>query len=228
MADVAPWTVIAGITGATWASICVAVGTGLLAVATFILALYAKGTAGEAKKTADEAVKTSSAALTEAQATTDLAKATNKLAEEATLDRELSWSPYLVLSSPLKGGRPEITIQNVGTGPALRCFYFQCTPTKVSEWWCGRAAAVASGGSVLVGCTNPGEVSPTYLLHVMPADMGMVEEPLAALFCEDIVGNRIRFLVDRPGRDIWRLGETPKPQWAQTPLLWGYPSMQPR
>lgn len=71
----------------------------------------------------------------------------------------------------------------------------------------------------------------TFLLAIMPTDAGIVAEPLATFSCEDIAGNRIRVLVDRPNRDIWRPGQSPKPpRSAEAPLLWGYvnPSMQPR
>ena len=122
-----------GITGATWAAICVAVCTGLLAVATFIVAVFAKQAADEAKKTEGEAMKTSRAALAEAEATSKLAKATSKLAEEATLDRELSWSRYLV--RVFYSERPyAMTFRNLGRGPALRCFYYECDPSDTGSW----------------------------------------------------------------------------------------------
>ena len=119
---------------------------------------------------------------------------------------------------------------NFGRGPALRCHYVAFDPKDVTRWWHGQVSAVATNGEVRSLVCEPGDpgASPTFLLAIMPSDQGMVEAPLAAFFCEDIVGNRFRFLVDRSGRDTWHRGESPRPQWAQTPLLWGYPSMQPR
>lgn len=65
MAYVALWTVLAGITGATWLSFAVAVGTGLLVLVTYNLVRYTKKTAGQAQTTTEEAKKTSNAPLAE-------------------------------------------------------------------------------------------------------------------------------------------------------------------
>jgi hypothetical protein len=191
----------------------------------------AKGTTELAEKTQGMAVATEEMARQTkiaAEAGVTEATATVRLAEEARLDRELSWSPYLVRTGTNETDR-WVGIENVGRGPALRCFYFACDPHKVSTWWYVKLPAIQSGGSVneRFGATDGGS-SPLYLLNIMPADSGMIEEPLSAFFCEDIVGNRLRFLVDRPGRDIWRPGDKLTPQWASTPLLWGYPSWQQR
>ena len=94
-----------------------------VAAATLVLAGFTWSAVNAAKKAVDAANKTAQAAGREADATL-------RLADEASRDRELAWAPVLTIentgsSSFGDGGWGEDAIvSNVGTGPALKCYYY--------------------------------------------------------------------------------------------------------
>jgi hypothetical protein len=211
-------------TVAAAAQVSAAIFTGVMAARTHRLADETKEMAGETKRVAES---------TERQA-----KATEDLVTESQQDRVLSWSPYPVFvlngsalnevedaPGPLPAGRglaQQITINNVGRGHAQRCYYFACERTNVNFWCFARVDAIRGEGTTgPINTTPQYSQTPTYLLELMPYEKGRVGESWTALLCEDVLGNRIRFIGDDWSRNVWRVGDPDPPQWAISPLLWG-------
>lgn len=133
------------------------------------------------------------------------AAATVELASKAKKDRELSWSPYLVRSTAHTGiGPPEnisgqrapelqqVTLNNVGRGPALKCSYVAFLPTELNVWSYAELPALVSGQQDQPMCKRGDGPSPLYLVDQMPHDDGW-QPTYAALFCEvlDALGREL-------------------------------------
>jgi hypothetical protein len=192
----------------------------------------AAGTEALANQTRDMAVATRDMAVETrrvAESSEREATATETLVDEAQQDRSLSWSPYLTrtvihhvpnaVGNPL-GLNEKITLTNLGKGQALRCYYFACEPENTTLWCYATHPGLTGDQSVELVAVAQSGMTPMHLLQMVPHDDGRVDAPFAALFCEDVFGNRIRFLPGRTGREIWRPGEAPVPDWAVAPLLW--------
>jgi hypothetical protein len=231
----------------SWVDGVSAVFVGVSAVVTAGMAWQTRRLAEETQKTArsterlsDETrgmAEATKAMATEtarvAQASESEAEATKALIGEAQQDRALSWSPYLtgqVIESTTRheadshgprGLSQKVLLTNLGKGPARRCFYFACDPSNVGFWCTAQHPGLRGDETIELRASAPqtGE-TPMYLLHLRPHDQGNVPAPFAAMFCEDVFGNRIRFIEGRWGRDIWHPGDDYSPTWATTPLLW--------
>ncbi len=197
---------------------------------TLTLALMTKGLATKTKQMAEATKNMADETRRVADSSAVEAEATKALVVEAQKDRALSWSPYLsrVVLSDIANASGEplglnqvITLSNLGKGQALRCTYVAFESSDIKLWCIAQLPGLRAEETVagLVATPQYGQ-APTYLLRRMPDDNGQIDPPLAVLICEDVFGNRHRFLADRFGRDTWHPGDTPVPTWAISPLLW--------
>ena len=110
----------------------VAAGTGALAFFTWRLAKSTSRSVGEAqaeRKLTEQALEASNriaqAAENELTAIRQQVAATQTIADEAVKERNLRWEPLLAarLSKPQNNRPTEVTLENLGTGPAIDCVY---------------------------------------------------------------------------------------------------------
>ena len=216
------WTTTATVaTVAAAAQVSAAIFTGVMAKRTHDLATKTEQMANATKDMAAETKRVADASAVEAEAT-------KQLVTEAQQDRALSWSPYLMRTIHGHDAHPignppglseTITLVNLGKGQAIRCYYFACEPNMVDLWcFCKHPGLRGEEKVDLVAEPRYGK-PPLELLQLTPHE-DVAEPPWAALFCEDILGNRLRFLPGRWGRDSWHEGDHPVPAWATHPLLW--------
>lgn len=214
-------TVATAATVAALAQVSAAVFTAVMAGRTHDLAAKTKEMAAATEKMAAETKRVADASAVEAEAT-------KQLVTEAQQDRALLWSPFLTtiihnnntntLTPPL-GLNQTITLVNLGNGQATRCSSFACEPTDVNLW-CFLKHPGLRGTETIDLVAEPRYANvPMDLLQLTPHET-QVDPPWAALFCEDILGNRLRFLPGRWGRDSWHEGDHPVSAWAIHPLLW--------
>lgn len=207
------------------------VGTLVLAGAT---TLMVRGTRVLARKTAALATETSNMVLATKDVVTEtqrVAIATENLVTEAQTDRELAWSPYLTvtviesrisLQQPPVGFSQKVTIANVGKGWAVHCCYIAIHSGNDNFWCMSRLDAIGGDTTIcdLVVPAVQDKRPPTEVLELGAHDDGRTDPPWSALFCEDVFGNRLRFVVGRWGRDVWSPGKPNPPRWAVDPVLW--------
>ena len=202
------------------AQVSAAIFTGIMARRTHDLAKKTKKMVTETKRVAD--------------ATDMQAKATQTLVVEAQIDRELSWSPYLIgsvkgssiNSSPmlvggnLPGYTEQVTLYNAGSGQAVNCYYISRRSTD--NYWCWlRQESLAGNESVSDLQALPGtDDLPWDLLKPSLTDPDQTAYLQGALFCEDVFGNRIRFHIGRRGRDVSHPEDEDRPAWATSALVW--------
>lgn len=150
----------------------------------------------------------------------------------AQTDRELAWSPLLTRSvtastintSGMPGSPPGysevITLSNLGKGPALNCYYV--FRRKTDNYWCWlRHPGVPAEETIPDLHASPGSGDVPWELFVpSPLDLDQTSRLEGALFCEDVFGNRIRFPVERRGRDVSCSDEENPPAWATSALVW--------
>lgn len=198
-------------TAAAAAGLLVALGTGALAWKTHNLA-------GETRKMADETRRIAEA--TEVQAATG-----KDLIREAQMDRELAWSPFLVVAeivtatSSADSYSQSIRVSNVGRGQALDCVYVARLPSDVSKWCYWRGMGLGGGQSTEEVPAGPGKTYPLEVFDWSPGDAGPAFH--AVLLCRDVFGNYLRFPVGRDFRDRWREGDLPVPNWVSNLRAWG-------
>lgn len=185
-------------TSGGWAWSWVAVG-GLAqiaaALATVYLALKTRKLAEDTKKLAED--------------TKEEAVASKALADEAKIDRELSWRPQLGLltlrtptPTPTEPDRQTLrsvmaigSIRNAGGGPAIDCHVVLRNPTNVSEW------SILAFGDLAPGSETVEAQALTELNHNPPhlfsGLSGSTPDPMpdVLLFCSDVLGRRWRFPV---------------------------------
>jgi hypothetical protein len=114
------------------AQLLVAAGTGALAFFTWRLAKSTSRSVSEAqaeRKLTEEALSTSNriaqAAENELSAMREQVAATQTIADEAVRERNLRWEPLLAarLSKPPNNRPTDVTLENLGAGPAIDCVY---------------------------------------------------------------------------------------------------------
>lgn len=201
-------------TVAAVAQVSAAAFTGLMAKRTHDLAAETRSMAAATRAMAEETKSAASATAREA-------KATETLAEEALRDRR----PVLVrtsmrgTSTPSAPRGPErysetVAVTNFGRGPAFDCLYVHVVDDLT---WCfdrlyGLAGDAKSEREVFLGTGAP------------PWELFPVEQRFSAgaavLLCEDVLGNRLRFLMGRRDPDIWRPSDGKAPEWASSKFAW--------
>lgn len=188
----------------------------IAAVATLALAGF---TGWLAKRTHDLAVE----AQTATRAAGRQADATQALAEEAQRDRELLWQPILsakreaVTTSADSYIEHDVTISNVGSGPAINVIYAGRKGDDTA--WCFiRGIQVRGGGDYRIPST--GTASEALQARLFAAPAGETGRPLRVLICSDIFGNRYRF-TDDERIEVSRHGDHAPPDWA---LVWRFGS----
>lgn len=217
------------LTAATWSEIAAAVGTlalagvtARMAKRTHDLATKTEEMAGATREMAAETKRVADASVIEAEAT-------RQLVTEAQQDRSLAWSPYLTrsverhIANPIgdpRGIAETITLTNLGKGQALRCYYFACDRGNVTLWGFAQHSGLVGEESVPLTTQAQYGHTPMELLELVPHDDHRVEAPFAAIFCEDVFGNRVRFLPELRTREVWHEGDVPVPSWATAPRVW--------
>jgi hypothetical protein len=188
-----------------------------LAFATWALALCTFGLAVVAGWTALQTRDAAQASRKEAEAAT-------RTIEEMRRDRDLSWQPYLITGHATVAAQRTTTVINIGRGPAVNCLYanrfrgawakkgvFGLGPSQEEVMWTPEAAAPPI---------------PAALFEYKGLELDNVDQ-VEAIFCQDVVQDKVfRFIVGRPGYDVWRTGDLP-PQWGQA-LVQLEPHLQPR
>ena len=167
------------------------------------------------------------------KASTDEASASNALVAETVRDRELRWEPVPGVRWPgnvVGSGGPGrgIELTNAGGGPAVSCRLVIMRDGQ--DGWLTPAVDIPPGSAVTVQADQVLDGSISTALSTWEDDDGFNHnaESLGAIFAKDILGTRYRFLVVKDGssrsiierRERWRLGEDPKPQWANYRVIW--------
>jgi hypothetical protein len=106
---------------------------------------------------------------------------------------------------------------NIGRGQAVDCYYV----SRQDADWCWSRNPGLSGEERAVFNASPGSGEiPWELLSPSPHDADQTTRLPAPMFCKDIFGNRIRFLVGREGRDVHHPDDPNPPAWATSPIVW--------
>jgi len=190
----------------------------LLVVLNAVLATAATATAIVGVATIKSSNRVAAAAEEHVDATIDLVR-------EQQYDRELVFSPMVapnVSRGQVEGdgaGRPYtqwLTFSNVGKGPALNLYYIG---TDGNSWcWLRHPGLGAEQMTTDQFMTSPEQGEPPWeLLEPGPTDDEKNNRLGNAVFCEDVMGNRIRF---GRTRDVSRLGDENQPAWAKSPIVW--------
>ncbi len=163
----------------------------------------------------------------------DEVNASNKLIAEVVRDRELRWQPspgVRWFQSAVGTGGPVngIELTNAGGGPALSCRLV--VKQDGQDGWLTSAIDIPPGVSLKTLADQVLDAATSVPLSTWKAEDGFNHnsESLGAIFTKDILGNRYRFLVVKDGskraivehREMWRVGETPQPEWATSPVIW--------
>jgi hypothetical protein len=185
----------AGISWAAWASFIAAGATLVLAFLTW------------------RAVRAAYAAVA---AERDGVVATNRLADEARLDRELAWRPYLTMETRAEHVQGDswsyrIGVKNVGSGPALQTSVFQLR----GERW-GKSGPFSFAPSD-AGAFNVLPEPPS-----TPVPAGVFDEPgenrsanVRVAVCKDMLGNMWRFVDGHEPDMVPRGAPTQALTWAR-------------
>ena len=203
----------------TGAEIAAAFGTFGLAAITARLAHLTR----KAVSTSEDAVE---AANRTAQAAKEGADATKSLAMEAQTDRELAWRPYLTieLTRDQTGGEAkwteDVTIVNIGTGPAIECGYFVYRKNS----WANLAGFSIRAGSqhdlsgVAGAPPGDGRFFPEGMFDTPGGTSEISPRPAVRVaVCKDILGNRWRFFEGHVPECIRRDEPSPPPWLRHAP-----------
>lgn len=187
--------------------------TDAAAISQFVAAIF---TGGMAYATVRMARKTAQVAT----ATEEEAQATRALVDHSQRELEMSWSPFLVVKIERLGGdgtAEKVEITNLGRGPAINGLYVSRVEGVAWRWTIfdgiegeGGKRTLATIDSRLGGGKDP----PWELLGPSLQDSDQTSRLTAAVFCEDVFGNRIRFAVGRTGREVSRRTDANRPEWA--------------
>jgi hypothetical protein len=148
---------------------------------------------------------------------------------EMQRDRDLSWQPCLITGSATVAAQRTTTVINIGRGPAVNCIYAARYGKGSARMGWARKGVFGLGSSYEETMWIPelaAPPTPTALFEYEGLDLERTAR-VEVVFCQDVVGDKVfRFIVERPGYDVWRAGERP-PQWAQA-LVRLEPGLRPR
>src|ERR1700694_265913 len=174
----------------------------------------AVATRDEAEATREEATATRE----QAEATKEQAETGNESLREIRRSRELDWRPFLVRVDlgETSGNRVtrNVTIQNIGRGPALNCLYVREEETPEGRLFLkSDPINLASGGETFaVEAREQGQAA-------YPALFQRNEFPRELLLCQDQFGSRYRFTPGYPSVATWALeeweGGEDEPGWSR-------------
>jgi hypothetical protein len=222
----------------TLAAMIAGIATLALAALTGVIIVLNAGVLDATRQAAEATKAEADATLEEAKATREQAEATREQAKlaarsirELQISRELDWRPFMVRFEGsgrfVKGKyRRDMTIQNIGRGPAINCLYLR------EEY--------SPDGRIFLR-TDPLNLAPGPLIEV-PAEQveedhpqlffAQAESPQELIVCHDQFGNFLSFLPGSAGPAVWReerddrgvliQGEE-EPPWvtAMKDILWG-------
>lgn len=215
-----------GLNTATWALVGV---TGALAIMTGALALSTHRSTRKAGEAAAAATRTAEAAEKDLLQTTQLvlvgqeqAAAAQRLAEEARIDRELAFQPFLTIESPEVSTQGQqqwsesVLIVNVGASPALDCQYHVY---RKNRWASERGFSLRAGAEhrTVTLSGHGAEQEPPFPMGMFDPPAGAELQPsevIRVAICRDVLGNSWRFLhgltPEKVGRD-----EPNPPLWVR-------------
>jgi hypothetical protein len=173
--------------------------------------------------------------------TTEEAKATRSMADEAKVDRGLTWRPQLGLASMQLNMAPPGTwvfaLKNSGGGPALDSRGLVRWPSNIGLWTMIAFGDLTPGQATdRIGADSWKTGGSPYELFNGFADNR--DAPEVMLFCSDVLGRRWRFPIRTLNsaveyesaalREGWKVypgevaapGDENQPMWSQSPLLW--------
>lgn len=136
-------------------------------------------------------------------------RASEQTVLEIRRDRELAFRPYLSWEA-----RPALHASNNGRGPALNAVF--CHLAIDSDDWLSHLPSLLDLG--------PGDEVPSAAYSVMLDPMTLAAPPRIQMpgyvvqkiaICEDLFGNRYRFVQGQTEADRWIPGSGSKPDWVE-------------
>ena len=159
------------------------------------------------------------------------AQATTAMANVMQQERELAARPYLTVEILKPAYLDDLTVYNVGRGPALNCVWTYLSREAAWRYSRGFGVAPGTGRRLRASDTSPAQPGRSTPLNLW--DYGQLNDrgehevaDVHALFCQDETGAKVyRFIEGRVGYDTWQ-GEEPPPPWV-TSLLQEFPGLRP-
>ena len=192
------------------AAMIAGIATLALAALTGVIIVFNAGVLDATRQAAEATKAEADATLEEAKATREQADATREQAKlaarsirELQIGRELDWRPFMVRFEGsghiVKGKfRRDITIQNIGRGPAINCLYMRQEDSPAGSAFLRSAPLnLAPGPAVEVSAEQVEEEHPKLFFD-------QAESPRELLVCHDQFGNFLCFLPGSAGLGVWR------------------------